>query len=139
MTTLPEDRDLLDGLGRGDETALADVYRQHSPRVVDALRLGFSFQSSGKRRRFKGFSDPLELESFVQEVFLRAFSERARLAYDGLRPFEPYLLTVARNIVIDELRRRRTAVKILVDADESLEPVSQAPLPDELLEGTRVR
>jgi RNA polymerase sigma-70 factor (ECF subfamily) len=141
MTTLLEDRRLLDGFRRGDESALTEVYREYVPKVVDALRLGFSFESSGNRLRFKGFSDPLELETFVQAVFIRAFSEPARMSYDGLRPFEPYLLTIARNVVIDELRRRRSAIERLIDVDpgDRSEPVSQAPLPDEELEGNRVR
>ena len=41
----------------------------------------------------------------VQEVFLRAFDERARLGYDGLRPYRPYLLRIAKNLRIDTARR----------------------------------
>ena len=48
-----------------------------------------------------------ELEDTVQTVFLRAFDERARLAYDGLRPYRNYLFSIARNLVIDGLRGKR--------------------------------
>ena len=43
----------------------------------------------------------------MQEAFRRAFEERARSAYDGLRPYRRYLLTITRNLVIDQLRKQR--------------------------------
>ncbi|HEX7480208.1 MAG TPA: sigma-70 family RNA polymerase sigma factor [Polyangiales bacterium] len=55
-------------------------------------------------RHVPGLSDPGERRDGVQEVFVRAFEERARLAYDGLRPYKPYLLRIARNLRIDQLR-----------------------------------
>lgn len=42
------------------------------------------------------------------------FSERARLAYDGITPYKTYLLTIAKNLVLSELRRREVAMSQLV-------------------------
>jgi RNA polymerase sigma factor (sigma-70 family) len=41
----------------------------------------------------------------VQEVFARAFSEPARMNYDGLRCFRNYLFAIARNVIARELSR----------------------------------
>ena len=42
----------------------------------------------------------------VQETFAKAFAEDARQRYDGLRPYGPYLNTIARNLLIDHARKR---------------------------------
>jgi len=57
--------------------------------------------------RFAGFEDLALRENIVQEVFVRAFSERARLAYDGIRAYRNYLFAIAKHLVIDELRTRK--------------------------------
>jgi RNA polymerase sigma-70 factor (ECF subfamily) len=52
----------------------------------------------------------------VQDTFIQAFSPSARASYDGIKPFGPYLMTIARNQVISRLRseqreqRRRTSL-----------------------------
>ena len=126
MTLFLDSRPLLDAYRQGERHAFAAVYERYVSEVVTVLRHGFSFESHGKRGRFRGFSDLLELESFTQDVFLRAFSERARLGYDGLRPFAPYLLQIARNLVIDELRRRRSALERAVGPLEDDGDVDEA-------------
>jgi len=40
-------------------------------------------------------------------VFTRAFDPPARLRFDGVREYAPYLTTIARNVVVDYLRRRQ--------------------------------
>jgi RNA polymerase sigma factor (sigma-70 family) len=67
---------------------------------------GFSFNSSGKICSFRGFRGGYEVEAAIQEVFRRAFEERARLAYDGINPYRPYLLRIARNLVINDLKAK---------------------------------
>jgi RNA polymerase sigma-70 factor (ECF subfamily) len=47
---------------------------------------------------------------FVQETFLRAFAARARAGFDAQRDFSPYLVSIARNCLIDFLRRKRREV-----------------------------
>jgi DNA-directed RNA polymerase specialized sigma24 family protein len=42
----------------------------------------------------------------VQEVFLRAFEDQARLGYDGSVTYWTYLSAIARNVASDYYRRR---------------------------------
>jgi len=133
MTLLVSDPALRLAFRQGERLALERVYEAYVERVIDVLRHGFAFDSGERRLRFAGFADPLELENFAQEVFVRAFAERARLMYDGLRPFEGYLLRIAKNIVIDELRRRRSTPE-LVSADTALDVVlcDTGPSPEDV-------
>ena len=62
------------------------------------------------------------IADLLQEVFVRAFSPSARLAYDGLRDFGPYLNTIARNCFIDTLRKRKVEVPLGVDDVEAGDP-----------------
>ncbi len=40
-----------------------------------------------------------EVDDVVAETFVRAFAAPARQAYDGKRPYRPYLLTIGRNVI----------------------------------------
>lgn len=46
------------------------------------------------------------MRDVLQEVFIRAFSAASRRRYDGLRPFDTWLRTIARNLLIDRARRK---------------------------------
>ncbi len=104
---LSEDRALLDGFRRGERDALAKVFAHYAPHVTSLLRNGFGFNSGDQRIRFGGYSRVFELEDAVQETFKRAFSERSRANYDGLRPYAAYIAVIARNLVIDQYTSRR--------------------------------
>jgi RNA polymerase sigma-70 factor (ECF subfamily) len=57
-------------------------------------------------------------EDFFQETWIRVL-ERGR-QYDGRHEFSTWLFTIARNLVIDNLRRRRPAsLDSLADADDA--------------------
>jgi RNA polymerase sigma factor (sigma-70 family) len=80
---------------RGDAEAFSRVYHANVAaveRVVrgSLVRLGLST------------SDQPDV---VQEVFLRAFSEKVRVSYDANRSYRPFLLAIARNYVVDWGRR----------------------------------
>ncbi len=77
------------------------VYRVYAP-PLSRLVAGGLATGTGRVR----VSSPFEAGAVVQEVFARAFAERARLAYDGLSPYLSYLATIARNHVLNELRVR---------------------------------
>lgn len=60
-----------------------------------------------------------EVDDVVAETFARAFTAEARKAYDGARPYRPYLLTIGRNVVRKlALSSRR---EITLPSDEALQ------------------
>ncbi|MBH25227.1 MAG: hypothetical protein CMH57_12385 [Myxococcales bacterium] len=114
---LMDDRSLLEAYRRGDPAALEAVYRHHVDHVELMLRKGFTFSSGGKTFRFMGFGSAMERQEVLQETFIRAFGEKARIGYSGLKPFKPYLLGITRNLVIDEFRRRQREMSLFVAED----------------------
>jgi RNA polymerase sigma-70 factor (ECF subfamily) len=104
---LLEDRVLRRAFAAGCRDALAEVYREYSPAVAALLSRGFTFRSGERWLHAAGCTDASELDDLMQEVFTRAFTDRARAAYDGVRPYRNYLFTIARNLVTE---RRRSAV-----------------------------
>ncbi|MEO1233855.1 MAG: sigma-70 family RNA polymerase sigma factor [Myxococcota bacterium] len=107
---LERDRALLVAFRAGEPEALTRVYRAFAPEIAKLLTGGFSFSSGGRDCRFHGARTTFELEDRLQEVFARAFSERARLGYDGLGPYGAYLRAIARRVVIDDFRRKERAM-----------------------------
>src|SRR5262249_52913097 len=105
MPLLSADRALLDAFRGGDRDALERVYRYYVPIVGRLLRRGFSVRG-GKGVATFSMTQAFEIESAVQEVFLRAFEGRARLSYDGLRRYRDFLFGIAKHVALDELRRR---------------------------------
>lgn len=99
---LENDRQLLEGYRRGDRAVLDALYRYHSPSVLRALSRGFRVSARGVVALAQ--VSPLDLDAAHQETFVRAFGESARLHYDGLKPFEPYLLAIARASAVEVLR-----------------------------------
>lgn len=117
MTVFAGDRALLDAFRRGDREALATVYFHYVADIAAMVRNGFSIPASGARVR--GAGDEQTERDLVQEVFSRAFAPRARDAYDGLRPYGPYLRRIARNLMIDRARAGDRSVP-LDDSDAEL-------------------
>ncbi len=115
MSLLIERRELLDRFKRGERRALEEVYRHYAPDVAAFLQRGFTFTSGGRTLRFSGYAQPFDLDNALQETFVRAFKESARVAYDGLHPYKGYLLAIARNLVLDEFRNREVAMSPFID------------------------
>jgi RNA polymerase sigma factor (sigma-70 family) len=110
---LETDRDLLDRFRRGEREALAAVYYHYVDEVAALARRGFTIESSG-HVYVRGVSGDGERE-IVQETFARAFTEKARLAYNGIDPYRPYLMRIAKNLLID---RFRAQAKQAVELDD---------------------
>jgi RNA polymerase sigma-70 factor (ECF subfamily) len=82
------DATLLHRLLRKDVSAFEEIYERHS-RIVYSLVLRILRQGS-------------TAEEVVQDVFLQLWRNSAQ--YDAKRPFMPWLLTLARNRALDQLR-----------------------------------
>jgi RNA polymerase sigma-70 factor (ECF subfamily) len=91
-TPQPSDQDLLEALREGDRRAFETIFRSFYPGL-----LRFAHAQLGERA---------DAEEAVQEVFLRIWRDRKRLAVD--RSLRSYLLACVRNQVIDRHRRLRT-------------------------------
>jgi RNA polymerase sigma-70 factor (ECF subfamily) len=126
------DPGLLEAFRRGERAALERVYREHVEGVEAFLR---------SRLARAGRLSPPILADLVQEVFMKAFAERARASYDGTRDYRPYLIALARNMLIDWLRRSRREVseprelEALIDAEDG-DPTAAELFPPELVAAT---
>jgi len=134
MSLLVEDRDLLEGFRQGKAEALDRVYRHYGPRLARAIRQGFTVSSSGGPLHIRGTTSQFELDGVIQEVFSRAFSERARQSYDGLRPYIDFLVGIGRHVILDQ-GRRQTGREVLLDfnATEWTQPDEAQPSAEESL------
>src|SRR4051812_35837069 len=92
---------LLRRFREGDPSALSEVFRAHVDALTRVLRA-----RAHQGGAFAHVRAAMEIENVVFETFARAFEPRARAMYDGVRPFGYYLLGIARNVVLEQLRRR---------------------------------
>ena len=102
MPIFSQNRALLEQFRSGDRDALAEVYRFYFEDVYRLAQYGFSTRAGVRAQSLAREADRLD---FTQDVFVRAFSPSARSSYDGLRPFRPFLIQIARNLRIDQLRQ----------------------------------
>lgn len=119
---LNQDRDLLQRFRDGQEDAVRQVFRHYAPGVARSIRQGVRVMRGTQMFTFRGPAEEVEVQRLVQETFSRAFSPRARLAYDGVGPFAGYLRRIARNLMVDEARR--APVGMLTATGELPEEVS---------------
>jgi RNA polymerase sigma factor (sigma-70 family) len=114
------DPQLLLSYRNGEETAFLALYEKHATSLRRFLQSGFNFSSQGKMCRFRGTDANLDAESLVQETFARAFAKSTRENYDGVRPFQTYLFSIAKNLVLREsLHRDRLISTDFIDENES--------------------
>ena len=105
------------GLRQGDVLLLQALVEQYQYRLVRYLIY------------LLGMRD--EVDDLIQETWLRVL-ERGR-SYDGRSRFEPWLFTIARNLTIDHMRKRRS---LSLDSNDDTKqgnadlcPASNAPSP----------
>lgn len=106
---LAKNKRLLESFKRGDRAAMDDIYRHYFPGVTAFLRKGFTFRSGRGHFYFKGILDGSDLGAGVQEVFRRAFEDKARTSYNGVNSFTNWVLAIARNMIINQFRNREIA------------------------------
>jgi RNA polymerase sigma factor (sigma-70 family) len=102
---LHDETGLLQRFRNGEPAALETVYRTYvdavSRSVASALR---RYSGEGWHGGWRVIAS--ELPDLVQEVFMRAFEPATRRRFDGERAYGPYLAQIARNVVVDHLRRK---------------------------------
>jgi RNA polymerase sigma factor (sigma-70 family) len=123
VTIFVDSRALLLAFRAGDADALTQVYWHYVDEVERWIR------------RF-GTRDSDEVADLVQETFVRAFAAPARTAYDGVRPYRPYLRRIVRNLLVDRARAGGRALQEL--DDEALDADDSDPAPDEALVHHRI-
>ena len=89
-STASEDDEAMRRVAEGDNAALAVLFDRHKSRLF-----AFLYHLVGDRAA---------AEDLVSETFLRVY--RARTCYRAGTAFTPWLLTIARNLALGELRRR---------------------------------
>ena len=75
---------------RGDRAAFAELVEKYKQPVMNFV--------------FRSLRDEIEAEDVAQQVFLQVFKSRAR--YERTAKFSTWLFTIARNLCLNELRRR---------------------------------
>ncbi len=106
------DPQLLAEYRRGEKEAFLALYNQYALPLKRFLQGGFSFSSQGRICRFKGTDSGMDVDSLVQETFARAFIKNTRENYDGVRPFQTYLFSIAKNLVLRECHQRERLTSV---------------------------
>ena len=99
----------------GDHITLESIYREYVS-LVARLVARMLRRSGGEGRGGSWRTIAGDLPDLVQDVFARAFEAETRRRFDGVRPYGPYLGQIARNVVIDHLRRTQKHV-VLVEVN----------------------
>jgi RNA polymerase sigma-70 factor (ECF subfamily) len=105
------DATLMQQLLRRDVGAFEELYERHS-RIVYSLVLRILRQGS-------------TAEEVVQDVFLQLWRNSAQ--YDLSRPFVPWLLTLARNRALDQLRLKSERQRRREEQTEEFPQIASAP------------
>ncbi len=106
-----------------EPSAFRALYDRHRPAVF---------------RLARGFSelDRDDVEDVVQETFVRAFQNLARLKEPPR--FIPWLLTIARNRALTRLARRRTARDVADDLEHEVKSMEEAQEPHDPAAGAEI-
>jgi RNA polymerase sigma-70 factor (ECF subfamily) len=113
---------------RGDRAAFAALVEKYKQPVMNFV--------------FRSLRDEIEAEDLAQNVFLQAYKSRAR--YRQTAKFSTWLFTIARNLCLNEIRRRsRHPAESIEEAHaehedqprQQYEDKSQIAPPDKLLHG----
>src|SRR5580692_12448579 len=91
MSTQPDpDAALMLRVKRGDRAAFTELVEKYKQPVMNFV--------------YRSLRDETEAEDLAQNVFLQVFKSRAR--YERTAKFSTWLFTIARNLCLNEIRRR---------------------------------
>lgn len=100
---------------RGDLAAFEELVERHRQGVINFVS--------------RTLGDPAEAEDIAQAVFVQVFKSASR--YTATARFRTWLYTIARNLCLNELRRRARHRAESLDRDAAGdEPVTAVPAPD---------
>jgi len=117
---------------RGDRAAFADLVGKYKQPVMNFV--------------YRSLRDEIEAEDVAQNVFLQVYKSRRR--YKQTAKFSTWLFTIARNLCLNELRRRsrhpaesieETQAEQEDQPQRQYEDKSQPAPPEELLQGELAR
>jgi RNA polymerase sigma-70 factor, ECF subfamily len=101
---------LVEAAQHGDDIAVAELVRRTQPAVW---------------RLCRALSDSADADDLTQDVYLRAVKSLATYRFEA--PFMPWLLTIARRVCADHVRRnerrRRLVRRLTGEARDDLAPV----------------
>jgi RNA polymerase sigma-70 factor, ECF subfamily len=133
MSIQPDpDAALMLRVKRGDRAAFAELVEKYKQPVLNFV--------------FRSLHDEAESEDVAQNVFLQVYKSRAR--YQRTAKFSTWLFTIARNLCLNELRRRsRHPAESIEEAHaeqqdqprQQFEDKSQMAPPEKLLQGELVK
>lgn len=89
---------------QGDPAALRVMYRRYAKDIGKFIKNRFINPNTGVP--FSCTLDDEIQQDLIQEIFLRFFSENARRSYDSSHTFRSFILAIAKNTVIDFLRKK---------------------------------
>jgi RNA polymerase sigma-70 factor (ECF subfamily) len=109
------EQDLLwmERIKKGDTDALRDLVEAHQHRIIGTVA--------------KMLGDEADAEDIAQQVFLRVWKSASR--YEPTAKFTTWLFKITRNLVFNELRRRRRHPAQSLDASSEDDRPFQAPDP----------
>lgn len=91
MTTQPEpDAELMLRVKRGDIAAFEELVEKYKQPVINII--------------YRTLNDLTEAEDLAQNVFVQAYKSAGR--YEATAKFSTWLFTIARNLCLNEIRRR---------------------------------
>jgi RNA polymerase sigma-70 factor (ECF subfamily) len=112
----PDDVSLMLRVKSGDLEAFEALVTRHQHSVVGTAA--------------KMLGGVAEAEDIAQQVFVRVWKSAAR--YEPSAKFTTWLMTITRNLVFNELRRRRRTRQVSMDTDEG-DPIRQQFVDEEAL------
>lgn len=118
ITVAPSEGDLVRLALAGDTNAFATLYRANVAAVTQIVRGGISNAEAAA--------------DIVQDVFMKALERLASLREPDR--FRPWLLSIARNAVVDRHRSAGRNPTSSLDAESAAEPVAGGPSGEDLAE-----
>ncbi|MGA4577614.1 RNA polymerase sigma factor [Limisphaera sp. VF-2] len=115
MDSVPNaDADLMLRVKRGDREAFETLLQRHAPAVLNLVT--------------RTLQDPVEAEDITQAVFVQVWKSAHR--YEPTAPFRTWLFTIARNLCLNELRRRARHPAEPLEPPSAESEAPQRTLPD---------